>query len=468
MKKLLLILSFAISLQGYCQFPAPYCAEAFPSGREPITLVNFAGINNVTPNAITGAPAHQDFTALIGNVVAGGTYSITLKGNTDGNYNDNFVVFVDWNNDNDFLDANEKYNIGSIVDSDGLDVKQLVGSVAVPSSATAGNKRMRVSKKYNASNTVFQTPCSTTGFGQAEDYTLAVTVPTCISPSNGTAVLDGFLNATLSWTAGTGNNYEIVNQVVGAGVPSSAANTGLNVTGTSYNVPTSSTPETFYEFYVRSECTDGIDYSFWSGPFKYNTVTPTIPNCSTYISPLNGATGVPRFTGGTITNGVELTYTTATGDGVTPLLGYTIFWGTTLANLAPLNATAPFVGTSVFITNSLANTTYFWQIVPVNSIGSAVGCPIFSLTTAVDPLATDTFSSTNFKSFPNPVQNVLNLSYDKNITSISVMNLLGQVVLTNNFENKEAKIDMTTLTTGTYMVKVTSENEVKTIKVIKE
>jgi hypothetical protein len=84
------------------------------------------------------------------------------------------------------------------------------------------------------------------------------------------------------------------------------------------------------------------------------------------------------------------------------------------------------------------------------------------------PLATDTFSSVNFKSFPNPVINVLNMSYDKNITSVSVMNLLGQVVVTNAIDNKEAIIDMSGLTTGTYMVKVTSDHEVKTIKVIKE
>ncbi len=470
MKKLLLSVAIVISSSSlFAQFPAPYCAEVFNTGVEPITLVNFAGINNVTPPTLTGAVANNNFLSLTGNVVVGGTYTITLKGNTDGNFNNNYVVFVDWNNDNDFLDAGEIYNIGSIIGSSGVDAKQLTGRIAVPTSVSIGNKRMRVSKKFNNSTTIFQTACNVAGannYGQAQDYTLAVTLPSCLAPSSGIAVVDPFLNANLSWTAGGNTNNEYVFQLAGVGVPADAINTGVNVVGTSVSVP-ALTPETFYEFYVRTECTDGLEYSTWSGPFKFNTVTPTVPNCSTYISPLDVAVNVPRVTQGTFINSVTLRWNAATGDGVTPLTGYKLFIGTSLPITETVTPT-PWTDTGVVFNNRLANTTYYWKIVPYNSVGSAVNCPTFSFTTAADPLALDTFTSANFKSFPNPVKDVLNLSYDKNITSISVLNLLGQVVLSNSLDNKEAKIDMSGLTTGTYMVKVTSDNEVKTIKVIKE
>lgn len=115
----------------------------------------------------------------------------------------------------------------------------------------------------------------------------------------------------------------------------------------------------------------------------------------------------------------------------------------------------------------MPNTTYYWRVAPVNDIGEQVGCPVFSFTTAPN-LATDNFSSNNFKSFPNPVKDVLSLTYDKNITAVSIFNLLGQEVLSTKVNNTDAKIDMSSLNAGTYMVKISFDNEVKTIKAIKE
>lgn len=83
-------------------------------------------------------------------------------------------------------------------------------------------------------------------------------------------------------------------------------------------------------------------------------------------------------------------------------------------------------------------------------------------------LSSETFASNNFESFPNPVKDILNLSYDKNITLVSVINLLGQEVLSALVNSNEAKVDMSSLTAGAYMVKVSSNNQTKTIKIIKE
>lgn len=152
-------------------FPT-YCSPTFASGVEPITNVIFAGINNTTTN-VTGGSSLESF-CDIGTVVQGTTHQISLKGNTDGNYTNHFRVYVDWNQDGDFLDAGESYYIGTIINSDGTD-KILIGNITVPATATLGNTRMRVMKRYNADPT---DPCQTgTGFGQAEDYTINVTSP---------------------------------------------------------------------------------------------------------------------------------------------------------------------------------------------------------------------------------------------------------------------------------------------------
>ena len=74
----------------------------------------------------------------------------------------------------------------------------------------------------------------------------------------------------------------------------------------------------------------------------------------------------------------------------------------------------------------------------------------------------------NFKSNPNPVKNIFNISFNKNISNVSVYNLVGQEVITKSINANQSQIDMSNLSRGTYLVKVTAENQVKTIKVIKE
>jgi hypothetical protein len=178
MKKITLLLMLLVCFSGFAQFPAPYCGPmTFTSNVEPITLVDFAGINN-SSSALVGTSngttiiAHEDYTAIVGNVTAGSTYPITLKGNTDGNYTTKLRVYIDWNQNNVFTDSGESYDIGDIINSTGADAVQLVGNIAVPGTALGGNTRMRVIKRYNAYGTSCQTGA---GFGQAEDYTLSVT-----------------------------------------------------------------------------------------------------------------------------------------------------------------------------------------------------------------------------------------------------------------------------------------------------
>ena len=83
-------------------------------------------------------------------------------------------------------------------------------------------------------------------------------------------------------------------------------------------------------------------------------------------------------------------------------------------------------------------------------------------------LSSSEFESNAFKVHPNPVKNMLNLSYTQNITSVEVLNMLGQQVATKSVNATQGQVDMSNLATGTYVVKVRTDNQVKTIKVIKE
>jgi hypothetical protein len=114
------------------------------------------------------------FTTITGNVTAGSSYTITLKGNTGGNYTNRFIVFADWNQDGDFGDADESYPITqTITNSTGLDAQQATQSLLVPPTATVGTTRMRVGDKFSTAILATEA-CGHTGFGEYEDYTVTI------------------------------------------------------------------------------------------------------------------------------------------------------------------------------------------------------------------------------------------------------------------------------------------------------
>lgn len=72
------------------------------------------------------------------------------------------------------------------------------------------------------------------------------------------------------------------------------------------------------------------------------------------------------------------------------------------------------------------------------------------------------------KVYPNPVQDILTISFDQKILSVEVYNAAGQQVLTKVINDTKGTIDVSKLVSGVYLVKVNSVNDsVKTVKVIK-
>jgi len=84
------------------------------------------------------------------------------------------------------------------------------------------------------------------------------------------------------------------------------------------------------------------------------------------------------------------------------------------------------------------------------------------------PLKVDQFDSSSFNFYPNPVKNTLNLSYSSAMTSVRLLNMIGQTISEKSINAKETQIEMSNLAKGPYFVEVKSSDSSKTIKVIKE
>jgi hypothetical protein len=78
------------------------------------------------------------------------------------------------------------------------------------------------------------------------------------------------------------------------------------------------------------------------------------------------------------------------------------------------------------------------------------------------------FENNKFTAYPNPVKNDLTIRYNENISDVAVFNLLGQQLFVKNINAAEGKVDMSNLSSGAYLIKVTSGFKSQTIKVIKE
>lgn len=123
-------------------------------------------------------------------------------------------------------------------------------------------------------------------------------------------------------------------------------------------------------------------------------------------------------------------------------------------------------GEEVVIIGSVDGTTYF---VNVGNYAQATDNPegLFRIQIS-SSLSNEEVNFTNLKVYPNPVKNVLNVSFSQEISTVEIFNLLGQKVSSKLMNANQGEVDMTNLTSGAYTVRVTSNDQVKTLKVIKE
>jgi len=164
----------SIRCMKYPAIQIGYCAVSVEWDVEPITLVNFSNLNNVSSPVVNATPAYEDFTAQTATVSKGQTYTITVKGNTVGQFTHDIRVFMDWNKDGIFDMATEYYAL-SLEPSTGSDTVEATQEITIPSTATLGSTRMRIIKdQWNVYEEGEFDACLDAYYGQVEDYTLII------------------------------------------------------------------------------------------------------------------------------------------------------------------------------------------------------------------------------------------------------------------------------------------------------
>lgn len=147
-----------------------------------ISKVQFGTINN-TSGANAG---YGNFTSLTTNLTKGQAYTISLTpGFASTAYTEYFRVYIDWNNDKDFVDAGEL-----VVTSAGV-TAATSASITVPTTAVTGTVRMRVMMKDAA----ITGPCEAFTYGEVEDYSLNLVTGTTTTTCSDTYESNNTLSA---------------------------------------------------------------------------------------------------------------------------------------------------------------------------------------------------------------------------------------------------------------------------------
>ncbi|NPA45786.1 MAG: hypothetical protein GXO24_01060 [Chlorobi bacterium] len=134
------------------------------------TAINLVQFNDILLNTGGKIYAYNDYTQIKTGLKKGETYPITVNVNTDGNYRVYVRAFIDWNQDGDFDDPGETYDLGYAVDTDNGPTNDAPVDIIVPQDAKLGLTRLRVSAKYNA----YPEACETNFDGEVEDYGVVV------------------------------------------------------------------------------------------------------------------------------------------------------------------------------------------------------------------------------------------------------------------------------------------------------
>lgn len=165
-----------------------YCTSEARNSTYGITNVSFNTINNTTsPNS-----TYSDYTYIATTVETGTNHNLSVSINTN-NYNYWFYarIWIDWNQDGDFQDANEEYDLGRVRSTNGGATSDSPLSITIPAGASIGSTRMRVSANYND----YSDPCDTYFYGEVEDYTVNVISstpqPEINITGNGNSINDG-------------------------------------------------------------------------------------------------------------------------------------------------------------------------------------------------------------------------------------------------------------------------------------
>lgn len=112
-------------------------------------------------------------------------------------------------------------------------------------------------------------------------------------------------------------------------------------------------------------------------------------------------------------------------------------------------------------------TTWDYQIMETEGYGSS-GSSNITVSDCTTLSITSPNTSTELNIYPNPVKDKLILTLPEAESEVSLLTITGNQLILLNTKNPKIEIDMTKYETGTYILKIASEGQLITKKIIKE
>jgi hypothetical protein len=219
------------------------CTPQHTDGNAPGSGYGYIGISNVsigTINNTTGyqnhSPSYNYYSGHSTNVELGQTYTLSVTYKDDGSpYNPGEIgVWVDWNGDGDFSDANEFIGVRTNVANNSTQTF----NITVPAGTTPGTKRLRVRSAFNGEGYTSNDACTVMQYGETEDYNLnVISSERTLSVSeayNGATYANGSHsfanNASVTATSGTRTGYIVTGWTGTGSVPASGTSGSVTFT----------------------------------------------------------------------------------------------------------------------------------------------------------------------------------------------------------------------------------------------
>lgn len=191
--------------------PGGPCTANSQGCDEYIARVQLNTIDNTTD-----CDNYTDYSSISTTLEHGTNYSVAVTpgiiGIGVGNYygGDVIGVWIDWNNDGDFSDANETIATVAINEN-----SQLQFNFTVPSGVAPGNYKMRVRIDYDPNEMGAIEPCGTTQYGEIEDYKIKVKSNLGLNELSASDAVSIYPNPAIDQvTVDLKSNYKTVNITV--------------------------------------------------------------------------------------------------------------------------------------------------------------------------------------------------------------------------------------------------------------
>ncbi|WP_293872392.1 T9SS type A sorting domain-containing protein [Flavobacterium sp.] len=361
------------------------------------------------------------------------------------------------------------------------------------------------------------TPVTTVAASNFRPQTRLGKTVSCARPTNLNVTSTTLNSAVLSFTNTNGGTTDIEygphGYAIGAGTSLINVTSPYTLNGLSSS--------SVYDFYVRKNCGGAAGQSVWNGPFAFNTIFTAVNPIYTEsfendTLPFVGWLAVPNTAGWFIVTGTGLTQSgnfaaasvtpvAAAADsrmfsrGVNLVAGSSVdvtFYienfvngSTNTGNYELTVGSAQTVASQTTVVGSetgISNATYvqktftftapstgvfyfaFHNTSPLNAAGThALLVDNFVVT---QTLGISEFLSSKLNVYPNPANNVINFSNDINaiITAIEMSDLNGRIVKLQKFNVTNGQVYISDLSTGVYMMKITTDQGIAVKKIVKQ